>query len=855
LTLQTNSGNLIISGKNFDGWNTAADGSGTSYAAGGTYSANTGVTLFAKWLNVDTYTISYDGNGNTGGTAPGNQTKTQNVTQNIPLTLAANSGNLVKAGYSFAGWNTASDGSGTSYAAGGSFTTDATTTLYAIWVATVTETFDTEASATEHGWRGSNNTTGGNDFKWSNTSTVSGSAGEAGGSFARSGSFRSYANTTIGSYSRTNVLKMSGSFKLNNADFDGSFYIGYFKSGSEATNFAGIAISEPSGGASNPFRGYAAVNITGQTRSSMIELTQNTTYSFDLSWLGNADGSGTLSGTVAGTPVNVAVAAGSGTFDAFGLMCGGFTDVSAQNTINCYFDDLTYNMNSQIAEWNGTAWSNGGPNGYKSAVVDGNISTTGFTAINLTVNPGKQLSISSGTLTVNGNLTLKSSDAGTATFINGGTLAVTGTTSVEQYLAHTRNWYISSPVTGAVAPSGYTYYQRDEAYNSGEGSWTSQPFTAGNTFAVGKGYIALPGTAASVMSFSGTINSGNQTIALTKGGTGFNLIGNPYPAHLTWTQAFAEASTAPEGGTAPATLIEPSVWIRTNAGTVNNSNQWSFQTYNASTGLAVPGKSLLSGGVIPPMQAFWVKAKEAGNLILTNDLTMSHQSDNPLRAHAVNNSDRQLIRLEVSNGVKTDETLLFFDVNAADGKDAFDSPKFAEASTEMQLFTTVNTERLVMNGMRDMPLNQPITLGFVPGSASSFSIKVNEALNLPSDVHVYLKDNAKDGLETDLTDGVTNYQFNATSNDTNRFSVLFKSPGTSTDIRDNLKIAISVYVNSENQLMVNATAGSSYAIFNTTGQLIEQGLLNKERETRSIKLSAGVYVVKVNNLTSRVIVK
>jgi autotransporter-associated beta strand protein len=404
LTLQTNSGNLIISGKNFDGWNTAADGSGTSYAAGGTYEGNEAVTLYAKWLTVDTYTISFDGNGNTGGDAPANQTKTQNVTQNIPLTLAANSGNLVKAGYSFAGWNTASDGSGTSYAAGGSFTTDATTTLYAIWVATVTETFDTEASATEHGWRGSNNTTGGNDFKWSNTSTVSGSAGEAGGSFARSGSFRSYANTTIGSYSRTNVLKMSGSFKLNNADFDGSFYIGYFKSGSEATNFAGIAISEPSGGASNPFRGYAAVNITGQTRSSMIELTQNTTYSFDLSWLGNADGSGTLSGTVAGTPVNVAVAAGSGTFDAFGLMCGGFTDVSAQNTINCYFDDLTYNMNSQIAEWNGTAWSNGGPNSYKSAVVSGSYSGAGFTTNNLTVNGSNNLTISSGKLDVQGNL-------------------------------------------------------------------------------------------------------------------------------------------------------------------------------------------------------------------------------------------------------------------------------------------------------------------------------------------------------------------------------------------------------------------------------------------------------------------
>jgi uncharacterized repeat protein (TIGR02543 family) len=33
----------------FVGWNTAADGTGTSYAAGGTYSANAAVTLYAQW--------------------------------------------------------------------------------------------------------------------------------------------------------------------------------------------------------------------------------------------------------------------------------------------------------------------------------------------------------------------------------------------------------------------------------------------------------------------------------------------------------------------------------------------------------------------------------------------------------------------------------------------------------------------------------------------------------------------------------------------------------------------------------------------------------------------------------------
>ncbi len=75
------------------------------------------------------YHISYDANGGT-GTAPPTQTKLHDQ----PLTLATNSGNLAKTGYTFAGWNTAADGSGTTYAAGSSYTDNVAITLYAKWL-------------------------------------------------------------------------------------------------------------------------------------------------------------------------------------------------------------------------------------------------------------------------------------------------------------------------------------------------------------------------------------------------------------------------------------------------------------------------------------------------------------------------------------------------------------------------------------------------------------------------------------------------------------------------------------------------------------------------------------------------
>lgn len=480
-------------------------------------------------------------------------------------------------------------------------------------------------------------------------------------------------------------------------------------------------------------------------------------------------------------------------------------------------------------------------------------------AVSLNINPGGRLTIAAKTETndpslTTADLTIRSSATGVGTLINNNTLTVTGTSIVQQYLANVRNWYISSPVSGAVAPAGYTYYQRDEA----GASWTSQPFVVGNTFTPGKGYIALPDAAGSTISFSGTINNGEISIPLTWAGAtskGFNLIGNPYPSHLTWTQAFAEATTAPDGGVAPATLIEPSIYVRTNAGTTNGSGQWSFQTYNASTGLAVPSQALLSGGIIPPMQAFWVKAKQAGNLILTSDLTKSHQTGNPLKAPAVQTTDRQLIRLEVSNGTRTDETLLFFDANAENGYDRYDSPKFAEADTELQLFTTIANEKLVMNGLKTMPLNQEIALGFVPGSATSFSIKANQLTNLPSDVQVILKDNANDGVETNLTDGESVYNFTTTESSGNRFSLILRAPDVSTNVENTGKLYTRVITNASGQIEIHAPANSSYAVFNAMGQKVSFGSTSSEVHALHLNLSSGMYVVKVNDITGKVIIK
>src|SRR5204863_7019662 len=77
------------------------------------------------------YTITYDGNGNTGGTPPVDPNNPYNAGS---LVGVLGPGSLVNTGYMFTGWNTVANGSGTRYPPAQVFIINANTTLYAQWI-------------------------------------------------------------------------------------------------------------------------------------------------------------------------------------------------------------------------------------------------------------------------------------------------------------------------------------------------------------------------------------------------------------------------------------------------------------------------------------------------------------------------------------------------------------------------------------------------------------------------------------------------------------------------------------------------------------------------------------------------
>ena len=111
-------------GYTFLGWATGDSASSAEYLAGGKYTKNASVTLYAVW-KANTYKISYNANGGT--SAPASQTKVTDVALKLTIDVPA------RTGYTFIGWSESSSAAAADYIAGDMFYNDSDTTLYAVW--------------------------------------------------------------------------------------------------------------------------------------------------------------------------------------------------------------------------------------------------------------------------------------------------------------------------------------------------------------------------------------------------------------------------------------------------------------------------------------------------------------------------------------------------------------------------------------------------------------------------------------------------------------------------------------------------------------------------------------------------
>ena len=114
-----------VDGYTFIGWNTSADGKGTAYAPGTTWTANGTLTLYAQWTPGQA-SLTYDGNGTTGG-----KTDPQNGVTGQKVNVRQNG--FTRDGYTFVRWDTQAGCKGKAVNPGDKWTLQGSGTLYACW--------------------------------------------------------------------------------------------------------------------------------------------------------------------------------------------------------------------------------------------------------------------------------------------------------------------------------------------------------------------------------------------------------------------------------------------------------------------------------------------------------------------------------------------------------------------------------------------------------------------------------------------------------------------------------------------------------------------------------------------------
>ncbi|HEY6914124.1 MAG TPA: T9SS type A sorting domain-containing protein, partial [Paludibacter sp.] len=309
----------------------------------------------------------------------------------------------------------------------------------------------------------------------------------------------------------------------------------------------------------------------------------------------------------------------------------------------------------------------------------------------------------------------------------------------------------------------------------------------------------------------------------------------PYASYLDWSKV----------DTAAAKTLS-TIWYRTQTA----GNAYTFDTYNGSGNVSTNLGATKVTNLIPPMQAFWVRVKQGesgGTLTFTNAMRAhGDYSTNIFKAPSAKTTTRQLVRLEVSTDVNRDETLIYFNENASNGYDAFDSPKMSNGSASIpEIYTNAGNEKLVINGMKNVTDDIELSLGFTTGQANSFSIKASEVTNL-NDVDIILKDKLLN-KEFNLLSGDT-YSFTSDVVTTDlRFAVLFKTRSVNTALEP-VSNGAKVYARA-NKGRITFINGNEpgviipVVIYNNAGQQVSNFNLNQSKTMLADRFAPGVYVV------------
>ncbi|MCB0823050.1 MAG: T9SS type A sorting domain-containing protein [Bacteroidales bacterium] len=486
--------------------------------------------------------------------------------------------------------------------------------------------------------------------------------------------------------------------------------------------------------------------------------------------------------------------------------------------------------------WNGTLYYTTGANVSLSFYnlqidkTDAEVITDCDVAVSndLTVNSHSFLTNGTGkTLNIGNDLTLSTSSGRTGSFIDNGTLSVSGTTTVENNYIDNRWHFISSPVASEVSAlfTGiYLKYWKESTY-----SW-EYIIALDSLMRVGTGYEMWSTLGNPTIGYSlGGLNTGAVTPALYAtdpgadglGATeGWNMVGNPF------------ASAIDLG--APGNVLPGYTWTNLDY-TVYTWNGVGYATYNPVTGIANNGSRY-----VPAMQGFFVKANALNPVLQFPVSARTHST----LGNYKNKSDIPSIKLNAHINNFNDGFIFGQIENALPGYDGqFDAYQLDGIEEAPQIFQLTEDEKLSINLISQITSETQIELGYKAGTAGIHALSLSEVQGLDDIAYIILEDLVT-GTASNLLENNT-YQFSASPGDIeHRFNLYFDEITTSIDVADDL--VYSVYAGSQQiHIEFNKPVSGVVSVYNMLGQPVtDRQMENQQKLTIIHNLPAGVYILK-----------
>lgn len=492
------------------------------------------------------------------------------------------------------------------------------------------------------------------------------------------------------------------------------------------------------------------------------------------------------------------------------------------------------------SNWENTGnWNNGVPvSGMEvkiaaaanQPIINEDISLSSLTILSLAslkINPGKSLTVTGSLINSAGasGLELLSDATGTASLMHNTTDVIA---QVNQYISGVSSWpasedgwhFISSPVKNQSIANGfvplvdeYDMFAWDEpAYQ-----WLNQKVAANaiSSFGSGQGYL-LAYQNSGIRTFEGLLHQGNINLNITKSayeGSGWNLIGNPFPSAIDWDLV-------------DKTNIESAIYIRNSA-----NNGWC--TYVDGIGV-----NYNQDGIIPIGQGFFVRAITSGNLTIPQSARLHNHSQGFTKTSAFR---KDMVRIKAEGNNLQNETVIRYSSLALPGFDVqFDAAGFVSENPALpQIFSVSGTGKYAVNALPLADAYMHVPIYFEAGIPGQYALSMAEETFDPW-VHISLED-LKTGSITNLRLD-PEYEFiYSTSDDPVRF--ILHINGLNADINEVVDNS-RVYMNN-NSIYVDLDEEKSISIYSLHGQLLKQMELTRGVHVIQTDLASSFYIIRL----------